>query len=127
MKLWSKGLGRTEVTMDFRHYKVVKDPETKGVAIVGNMQDPVTWEFRILMQPEDVAGFMKMFFSFSMFLFVLRNLFQYFVYLFNRKKYMAPDHDKLEDKIMASYENVMNRSRRRRGGAQKARPASDSA
>ena len=47
MKLWSRGLGKTEINMDLRYYKLVKDEETGGVTIIGNMQSPVTWEFTI--------------------------------------------------------------------------------
>jgi len=51
MKLWSRGLGKTEVLMDFRHYKTVKDPESENVFIIGSMQDPVNWEFKITFTP----------------------------------------------------------------------------
>ena len=66
MKLWSKGLGRTELKMDFRTYQVTQAPDSSNVFISGNITDPVNWEFRITMTPEDVAGLIKIAMSVSM-------------------------------------------------------------
>lgn len=107
MKLWSKGLGKTEVTMDFRHYKTVKDPTGDRVFIYGNMQEPVTWEFRITIEPEDIPGFMKAFFNRCMIKLVFKNLHRYLFYLFNRGKYADPEGMDLEKKVNTTYEQVM--------------------
>ncbi|MBA4367461.1 MAG: hypothetical protein C0403_07465 [Desulfobacterium sp.] len=93
MLLWSKGLGQTEVYMDFRHYRTIQDPDSGNVLIVGKMQNPVTWEFVITLQPEDIAGIIKSLFTFPMIRFVIRNFYQYFVFLFNRKKFAPKDGD----------------------------------
>ncbi len=113
MKLWSRGLGRTEVSMDFRYYKVTKDKETGNVCIVGAMQDPVTWEFRVVMEPEDMGGFIKMFFNWSVFMLVIQNAWRYVAYLFNRKKY-AVDGEDIEEKVMTAYDTMMRRGSSRK-------------
>ena len=115
MKLWSRGLGRTEVTMDFRYYKVIKDKKNGDVVIIGNMQDPVTWEFTMKMEPDDIAGIMKILFSFSMLAFVFKNAFRYIKYLFNRKKFTLEDDEDLETKVLGTYEKMMsNKPRKKR-------------
>ena len=102
MLLWSRGLGQTEVYMDFRQYLTIRDPDTQNVIIVGKMQSPVTWEFVITMQPEDVAGVMKSLFTLPMIRFVLMNLYQYVVFLFKRKAFADRDGDAVQ-KIRKSY------------------------
>jgi hypothetical protein len=107
MKLWSRGLGRTEVLMDFRYYKTIKDVESDNVFIIGSMQDPVNWEFRITFSPDDVPGLIKTFFNFSMIKLLIKNLPRYFIYLWNRKKYTDGDAIDLEKKVNDAYEQVM--------------------
>ena len=63
MKVWSKGLGKTELLADCRYYEVAKDPESENVFIIGNITNPVNWEFRAILEPEDVPGFMKLVFN----------------------------------------------------------------
>jgi hypothetical protein len=107
MKLWSRGLGRTEVLMDFRYYKTIKDPESDDIFVIGSMRDPVNWEFRITFGPEDVPGLIKMFCNFAMIKLVAKNIHKYLVYLFNRKKYAEPGGLDLEKKVNDAYEQVM--------------------
>ncbi len=112
MLLWSKGLGQTEVYMDFRHYRTVRDPDSRNVLIMGKMQSPVTWEFVITMQPEDIAGVMKSLFTFPMIRFVIRNLYQYIVFLLKRKTFADQDQDFLP-KIRKSYLYMVKKQRAR--------------
>lgn len=105
MKLWSRGLGKTEIYMDFRHYKSMKDPDSGNILVIGKMQDPVNWEFKITLQPEDIGGIMKVALNFAMIKFVLKNLYQYIVYLFNRKKYQTESD--ITEKVNSAYEQVM--------------------
>ncbi len=105
MKLWSRGLGKTEIFMDFRFYKSMKDPDSNNVLVIGRMQDPVNWEFKITLQPEDIGGIMKVAFNWAMISFVIKNLYQYIVYLFHKKMYIT-DKD-LTEKVNAAYEQVM--------------------
>ncbi len=112
MKLWSRGLGKTEVYMDFRQYQSLKDPKSENILIIGNMQDPVTWEFKITLQPEDIAGVMKMLFNFSMIKFVIKNLHQYLIYLLNREKYISQENS-LQN-VNEAYEQISSGGRSRR-------------
>ncbi len=118
MKLWSRGLGRTEVSMDFRYYKVTTDKETGNVCIVGNMREPVNWEFRIVMEPDDIPGFMKMAFNWPLIWLVIKNCFRYVTYFFNRKLYIEEGED-MEVKVMKAYNTLMRRSRPGRKAAGK--------
>jgi hypothetical protein len=109
MKLWSRGLGKQEIYMDFRYCETIKDPETGNVIIIGNMRSPVTWEFKITFHPEDIGGILKMLFSRSMFMFAFRNLYQYLVYLMNRSTYRI--EGSLVERVNSSYEQCMTGGR----------------
>jgi hypothetical protein len=109
MKLWSRGLGKQEIHMDFRYCKTLKDPETGNMLIIGNMQSPVTWEFKISFQPEDIGGIMKAVFTPAMFFFAVKNLPQYLFYLMNRNKYKLAGN--LVEKVNAAYEQCMTGGR----------------
>ena len=58
MKVWSKGLGKRELVMDFDEHRVER--ETKdGVEyyyIKGVITDPVYWDFAITMTKKDIPG-----------------------------------------------------------------------
>ncbi|MFN8036436.1 MAG: hypothetical protein U0V73_10915 [Acidimicrobiia bacterium] len=54
MKLKSRGLGRKELTMDFREYVVRR--EGKELVIQGTIREPVHWDFSIRMCEDDLAG-----------------------------------------------------------------------
>lgn len=54
MKLKSRGLGRKELTMDFREYVVRR--EGKEIVIQGTIREPVHWDFSIRMCEDDLAG-----------------------------------------------------------------------
>lgn len=109
MKLWSRGLGKQEIHMDFRYCKALKDPETGNMLIIGNMQSPVTWEFKITFHPEDIGGIMKALFTPSMFFFALKNIPQYLIYLMNRDKYKLEGN--IVEKVNAAYEQCMTGGR----------------
>jgi hypothetical protein len=109
MKLWSRGLGKQEINMDFRYCKTLKDPETGNMMIIGNMQSPVTWEFKITFNPEDIGGIMKFVFFPSMLLFAIKNISQYLFYLRDRDKYKTEGN--LVEKVNAAYELCMTGGR----------------
>jgi hypothetical protein len=109
MKLWSRGLGKQEIMMDFRYCQTLKDPETGNMMIIGNMCSPVTWEFKITFHPEDIGGIMKFVFSPSMLLFAIKNLSQYLFYLRDRDKYKTEGN--LVEKVNAAYELCMTGGR----------------
>ncbi len=112
MKLWSRGLGKTELKLDCRYYEVRKDPNGKDVIIIGNITDPVNWEFRAIVEPEDIAGMMKLFFTMPLIKLVLKNIYQYVLYLINKEKFVDPDRENLEENVMKAYDQMMNGRRR---------------
>ncbi|MBU0995728.1 MAG: hypothetical protein KJ737_24810 [Proteobacteria bacterium] len=111
MKMWSRGLGTTELRMDCRYYQVKKSPDSDNVYIIGKITDPVNWEFRVTVEPTDIAGLTKLFFNFSMMKLVFKNLHRYILYLINRQKYIDASGADLEAKVDTAYEQMMNRTR----------------
>lgn len=105
MKLWSRGLGKTEIHLDFRYYQTMREPESGNMLIIGTMQDPVNWEFKITLQPEDIGGIINLVLKPSMFHFIMKNLHHYARYLFNRKKFRRDDN--LVEAVNSAYEQVM--------------------
>jgi hypothetical protein len=57
MKLWSRGLGKQELKMDFMNYDVRRDGQE--VVISGRITDPVNWEFWIRFDEDDVPGLIR--------------------------------------------------------------------
>ena len=113
MKLWSRGLGTTELDMDFRCYKVMKDPNSKEVWICGQITDPVNWEFKMKLYPEDLGGLIKVFLSGSILWLGAKNCWRYFEYFFNKKKYIQyKDGIDIVDKVNKAYEQMHRRSSR---------------
>ncbi len=107
MKLWSRGLGKTELKMDFRYYKIKKDPESDNVFIVGKITDPVDWEFKITIDPDDIPGMAKIFFNFGVMKLLIKNFYKYIIYLFNRKKYVEKAGRDIEEKVNDAYASMM--------------------
>ena len=99
MKVWSRGLGKTELKVDLRYFEATKDPNSDNVFIIGNITDPVNWEFKATLEPIDVAGFIKFAFKLSVIKLVLMNIYRYIVYLFKRNQYQYEDHAKLEEPL----------------------------
>jgi hypothetical protein len=120
MKLWSRGLGRTEIDMDFRYYKVVTDPKTGYPTIIGCMQSPVTWEFTLKMEPDDIAGVVKLILNLDLLKFAFRNLHRYPIYLMNKDQFKFEDEEHLEERVFAVYDKMRGGGKTRgkkRGGA----------
>ena len=112
MKLWSRGLGKTEIKMDCRYYKVKKDPDSDSAYIVGKITDPVNWEFRVTLEPDDIPGLIKMFMNYCVIKLTFKNMYKYIVYLFTRRKYMeATGHD-IEERVNNAYMQMMNERQR---------------
>jgi hypothetical protein len=57
MKLWSRGLGKQELKMDFMRYAISK--EGQEVVISGRITDPVNWDFWIRFDEGDVPGLVR--------------------------------------------------------------------
>jgi cytochrome c oxidase assembly factor CtaG len=92
--------------MDFRHYKTLKDPVTGNIMIIGSMQDPVNWEFKVILQPEDIGGIMKSVFNLPVIWFIVKNLHQYLIYLWKRKDFCRSEAG-IVDKVNAAYDQIM--------------------
>ena len=108
MKVWSRGLGKTELLVDLRYFEARKDASSDNVAIIGNITDPVNWEFKATLEPQDVAGFIKFAFKWCVIKLVLMNLYRYIVYLYKRNQYQYEDHANLEERVTASYDRMMS-------------------
>ena len=77
MKMWSQGLGKNELVVDFRKYKVIEETNPDNVTetvIKGITKEPVKWEFQIRVRPEDMPGFLNIFFKPATLFFILRNV-----------------------------------------------------
>lgn len=107
MKLWSRGLGKTELNMDFRYYVIKKDSMSGEVCVIGKITDPVDWEFKITLGPEDIPGLIKMAFNFSVIKLVVKNLHRYVLYLFNWKKYRDEMGRDIEKTVNDAYAGMM--------------------
>jgi hypothetical protein len=57
MKLWSRGLGKQELKMNFMDYDVRR--EGQEVVISGRITDPVNWDFWIRFDEDDVPGLVR--------------------------------------------------------------------
>jgi len=95
--------------MDFRYCQSIKDPETGNMLIIGKMQSPVTWEFKISFQPEDIGGIVKIALCPAMLFYALKNLPQYLIYLMSRNKFKHEGD--LTEKVNAAYEQCMTGGR----------------
>ena len=107
MKVWSRGLGKTELLVDLRYFEARKETNSDNVFIIGNITDPVNWEFRATLEPVDVAGFIKFAFKLCVIELVLKNMYRYIVYFFKRNQYKYKDHANLEERVRASYDRMM--------------------
>ena len=115
MKVWSRGLGKTELKADCRYYMVRPDSEKDIVYIVGKITDPVEWEFRVTLEPEDIPGFMKLGLTYPMIKLVIKNLYKYIIYLSTRRKYAEAAGPDLEENVNAAYIQMMKgRERKQR-------------
>jgi len=89
MKMWSEGLGRMELVVDFSHYKVVG--EEGDTVIKGITDEPIKWEFTARFRDDDIPGLLNILFKPTTLLFVLKNvkvLFRFvFEKMFMREKY----------------------------------------
>jgi hypothetical protein len=85
MKMWSQGLGKNELVVDFRKYKVVEETNKDNVRetiIKGITSEPVQWEFQIRVYEEDLPGFLNVFFKPATLFFVFRNIHRVFLFFF---------------------------------------------
>ncbi len=111
MKLWSRGLGKRSLTMDFRYCAVRS--ENGGIVISGVTQAPVAWEFRIDIEPDDLAGLAQVVRGEPTRSYLVMNWKRLLRCIFSRAREAQPERG-LEDRVKQAYEQVMNGSKTRR-------------
>ncbi len=57
MKLWSRGLGKRELEMDFMRYEISRDGDE--IVLSGRITEPVNWDFWIRFDENDVPGLIR--------------------------------------------------------------------
>src|SRR3972149_9724336 len=57
MKLWSRGLGKQQLKMDFMQYEITQEGEE--IVIAGRIVEPVNWDFWIRFDENDVPGLIR--------------------------------------------------------------------
>lgn len=57
MKLWSRGLGKQQLKMDFMRYEI--GMEGQEIVISGRITEPVNWDFWIRFDEDDVPGLVR--------------------------------------------------------------------
>ena len=82
MNMWSQGLGRMELVVDFCHYKVVS--ENNNTIIKGVTNEPVQWDFTITLEKDDILGLLNIFFKPKTMFFVLLNIRHIFQFVFEK-------------------------------------------
>lgn len=115
MKLWSKGLGRTELEMDFRCYEVVGEKRSNGngssgegiVGVYGTITTPVNWDFRVEFGPEDVPGLIRIALTPPFLKIILRNIFGYFSFLKNRNQFKQGERDEVLAKVKKTHQTMV--------------------
>jgi len=103
LKIWSRGLGRRSLEMDFRHCTVSR-ADDGGVVICGVTRAPVTWEFRIEIEPGDAAGPAKV---------ATQTYWKKLVAHLLGKDKIQPEEG-LEDRVREAYVQVMEGAQARR-------------
>ena len=111
MKIWSRGLGRRSLEMDFRHCTVSR-ADDGGVVICGVTRAPVTWEFRIEIEPGDAAGLAKVATQRSTLIYLATYWKKLVAHLLGKDK-IQPEEG-LEDRVREAYVQVMEGAQARR-------------
>ncbi|MCP4750365.1 MAG: hypothetical protein GY866_05705 [Proteobacteria bacterium] len=101
MRMWSKGLGKIELEVDFSHYKVVTEEE--NTVIKGITEHPIKWNFTITLEKEDIPGLLNVLFKPGTLLFLIANIKTVFRFvfekLFRRHRYYEFDRKNLENEL----------------------------
>jgi len=115
MKLWSKGLGRTELEMDFRCYEVVGEKRSNGngssgegiVGVYGTITSPVNWDFRVEFGPEDVPGLIRIALTRPFLTMILKNFLLYFSFLKNRHQFKQGKREEVIAKVKKTHQTMV--------------------
>jgi len=90
--------------------RIRQDRETGAIIIYGNVKEPVDWEFKGTIYPEDIAGIMKLFMNRFVLKLVLKNIRRYVVHVWKTRSRIERD-DTLEERVNSAYEQIMSRGR----------------
>lgn len=82
MKLWSKGLGKMTLTMDFNNYYA--ESEDGILYIKGKITDPVYWNFVITITKEDIPGLANIVFKPLFLKYLVANMVKFPRFVFNK-------------------------------------------
>ena len=72
MRMWSKGLGKMELVVDFRNYKVVAEEDE--AVIKGITNEPVKWEFTARIGKDDIPGLLNIAFKPKTMFYIIKNM-----------------------------------------------------
>ncbi len=111
MKLWSRGLGRRELIMDFTHY-AVRRSDDGGIEIFGVTEQPVSWEFRVHIEQEDVPGLVHVALSKPVRKMLIRKIPTAIATVWRRRRFKVPEG--LEERVKNAHSHVMERQRMNR-------------
>lgn len=89
MRLWSRGLGKQELKMDFMRYAISR--EGQEVVISGRITDPVNWDFWIRFDEDDVPGLVRVATNRSVIGLVTRRWFKKILFLRRRRVRAEPE------------------------------------
>ena len=117
MEMWSKGLGRTELVMDMSRCKIIKDPNSDNLIIYGNITDPVDWEFKLTIRPEDFPGTIKLVLNFGVIKHFLKHIVKTLLALMGVGHSSGKPEEGLVEKVDLAYQQIMKPA-----AAKKSRP-----
>jgi len=82
MRVWSKGLGKQELVLDFAKANVTL--EGGKVFVRGVIQEPVAWNFEITLTKEDVPGLLNVIVSTAVLSHFARNVTGIFTFVYHK-------------------------------------------
>ncbi|MFO7970129.1 MAG: hypothetical protein R6U40_00095 [Desulfobacterales bacterium] len=82
MKMWSEGLGKIQLEVDFSRYWV--ENEDDGTAIKGVTLQPVQWDFKATFKDKDIPGLLNIFFKPTTCFFIIRNIHMVLLFFFEK-------------------------------------------
>ena len=101
MKLWSRGLGKQQLKMDFMQYEITQEGEE--IVIAGRIVEPVNWDFWIRFDENDVPGLIRVAKNRKLIRMVLRRYLRKIgrLFLFWRRKQEALEPEKPTEQVKA--------------------------
>jgi hypothetical protein len=94
--------------MDFTHY-AIRGSEDGGIEIFGVTEQPVSWEFRVHIEQEDIPGLVNVALSKPVRRMVIRRIFTAIATIWKRRHFKVPEG--LEERVRTAHSHVMDRPR----------------